>query len=88
MHLNRPAKLMTQNLFEFSFAVYSPDPYVTVQALGTPNGIKRTEHVKDSSDPRWDETLQFYIDPERDRLLGMYQKHIHFLHVGILKLFL
>ena len=75
------------NLSEFSFAVYSPDPYVTVQALGTPNGIKRTEHVKDSSDPRWDETLQFYIDPERDRLLGTYQNYIYFLHAVTGKLF-
>ena len=56
-----------------SFTVYSPDPYVTVQVLGTPNGIKRTEYVKDSSDPKWGETMCFYIDPERDHILGRYQ---------------
>ena len=50
--------------------MYSPDPYVTVQALGTPNGVKRTQHVKDSSDPEWGETLQFFVDPEKDRILG------------------
>ena len=54
------------------FKVYSPDPYVTVQVLGTPNGVKRTEHVKDSSDPKWGETLHFFVDPERDRILGLH----------------
>ena len=58
-----------ESLF-YSHTVYSPDPYVTVQALGTPNGVKRTQHVKDSSDPEWGETLQFFVDPERDRVLG------------------
>ena len=66
--------ICNKKMIEFNVSVYSADPYVTVQALGTPNGIKRTEHVKDTSDPRWGETLQFYIDPERDRRLGRYQE--------------
>ena len=45
---------------------------MTVQVLGTPNGVKRTEHVKDSSDPKWGETLHFFVDPERDRILGLH----------------
>ena len=47
---------------------------MTVQVLGTPNGVKRTEHVKDSCDPQWGETLRFFVDPERDRLLGKHYR--------------
>lgn len=63
--------------------MYSPDPYVTVQVLGTPNGVKRTQHVKDSSDPQWAETLQFYIDPERDRLLGERLREKQFVYYEV-----
>ena len=50
--------------------MYSPDPYVTVQILGTPNGVKKTRHVPNTSDPEWNETLdEFYIDPKRDHLI-------------------
>ena len=52
------------------FAVGSPDPFVTVQVLGTPNGIKRTKADPNNCDPEWNETLDFYIDPKRDRLIG------------------
>ena len=51
-------------------AVYSPDPYVSVRAMGTPNGEKKTEHVCGTSDPEWNQVLVFYIDAHRDRLLG------------------
>ena len=52
------------------FSVYSPDPYVTVQILGTPNGVKKTRHVPNTSDPEWNETLdKFNIDPKRDYLI-------------------
>ena len=64
--------MVTRGVNPIFFAVYSADPYVSVQVLGTPNGVKRTEHVKDSCDPKWGETLLFYVDPERDRLLGYY----------------
>ena len=53
-----------------AFTVCSPDPYVTVQILGTPNGAKKTRHVPNTSDPEWNETLDFYIDPKRDRFIG------------------
>ena len=46
---------------------------MAIQVLGTPNGVKRTEHVKDSRDPQWGETFHFFVDPERDQLLGEYQ---------------
>lgn len=49
--------------------LYSPDPYVTAQVLGTPNGPKKTRHVTNSCDPLWNEKLQFFIDPHRDRLI-------------------
>ena len=51
------------------FTVYSPDPYVTVQVLGTPNGIMKTRHVSNNCEPEWNETFEFYIDPKRDRLI-------------------
>ena len=49
--------------------MYSPDPYVTVQVLGTPNGLMKTKHISNNSQPEWNETFQFYIDPKRDRLI-------------------
>lgn len=52
-----------------TFTVYSPDPYVTVQVLGTPNGLMKTKHISNNSQPEWNETFQFYIDPKRDRLI-------------------
>ena len=54
----------------FSPTVYRPDPYVAVQVLGTPNGIKKTNFVSSSSDPIWEETLEFYLDAEKDRIVG------------------
>ena len=62
--------LFSIHRFFVSFPVYSPDPYVTVQILGTPNGVKKTRHVPNTSDPEWNETLdEFYIDPKRDHLI-------------------
>ena len=51
-------------------SVYSPDPYVSVQVIGTPNGQKRTLHVAGSTDPEWNEKMIFYVDSSRDRLIG------------------
>ena len=41
-----------------------------VNIVGTPNQAKQTKHVESSNTPRWDETLQFYVDPYRDRFVG------------------
>lgn len=49
--------------------MYSPDPYVTVQVHGTPNGIKRTPHVKDESNPEWNCVFEFFLDVYRDRVV-------------------
>ena len=49
--------------------MYSPDPYVTVQVLGTPNGLMKTKHISNNSQPEWNETFEFYIDPKRDHLI-------------------
>lgn len=48
---------------------------MTVQVLGTPNGTKKTKHVSKNCDPEWDETLTFYIDPDKDRLIGNIEMH-------------
>ena len=50
--------------------MYRADPYVKVNIVGTPNQAKQTKHVQSSNTPRWDETLQFYVDPYRDRFVG------------------
>ncbi|TRY76190.1 hypothetical protein TCAL_13566 [Tigriopus californicus] len=49
--------------------LYSPDPYVSVQLIGTPNGLKKTKYVTSCSEPLWNETLIFYFDSNRDRLI-------------------
>ena len=64
-------------ILHFNFLVFSPDPYVSAQVLGTPNGVKRTKHVPASSEPYWNETLEFYIDSSNDRFLGKWI--VHFL---------
>ena len=69
-----PAIHSKLSLFNWFLAVYSPDPYVSVQLLGTPNGQKRTKHVASSMDPIWNETLEYYLDAERDRLVGKESK--------------
>ena len=50
--------------------MYSPDPYVTVRLLGTPNVLHKTRHVSNSSDPEWNETFEFFMDPKRDHAIG------------------
>lgn len=59
-----------KNLFLLFSKVYRADPYVKVNIVGTPNQAKQTKHVQSSNTPRWDETLQFYVDPYRDRFVG------------------
>ena len=60
----------TSTYYETFFPVYSPDPYVTVRLLGTPNPIQKTKHVSKTCDPEWNETFQFYMDPKKDRVIG------------------
>ena len=55
--------------------MYSPDPYVTVRLLGTPNPIQKTKHVSNTCDPEWNETFQFYMDPKKDRVIGKLSKN-------------
>ena len=50
--------------------MYSPDPYVTVRLLGTPNPIQKTKHISKTCDPEWNETFQFYMDPKKDQVIG------------------
>ena len=50
-------------------SVGCPDPYVTVQVPGTPNGLKKTSHVKDCSNPHWNQDFEFYVDVAKDKVL-------------------
>ena len=64
--------------YETFFSVYSPDPYVTVRLLGTPNPIQKTKHVSKTCDPEWNETFQFFMDPKKDRVIGKLSYKVNF----------
>nr|XP_040574096.1 LOW QUALITY PROTEIN: cytosolic phospholipase A2-like [Lepeophtheirus salmonis] len=46
-----------------------PNSFVGVRAIGTPNGQKKTQPIPKTSNPTWNETLTFYIDPIKDTRL-------------------
>lgn len=50
-------------------AVDTPDPYVVLRIPGSSNPSKRTSHVDNCTNPIWDETFHFYLDPSKEHIL-------------------
>lgn len=47
----------------------TPDPYVVLWIPGSSNASKRTSHVDNCTNPIWDETFHFYLDPSKQHTL-------------------
>ncbi|XP_042855448.1 cytosolic phospholipase A2-like isoform X3 [Penaeus japonicus] len=47
----------------------TPDPYVILKIPGCSNSSKRTSHVDNCTNPIWDETFHFYLDPVKEHIL-------------------
>lgn len=60
-------------LFIFPFlAVDTPDPYVVLMVQGAPNCYQRTNAFDNNTDPEWNETFKFYLNPKIPSEIGMY----------------
>lgn len=47
----------------------TPDPYVILKIPGCSNSSKRTSHVDNCTNPIWDESFHFYLDPSKEHNL-------------------
>ncbi|XP_069186264.1 cytosolic phospholipase A2 [Procambarus clarkii] len=47
----------------------TPDPYVILKIPGSSNSSKRTSHVDNCTNPIWDESFHFYLDPSKEHNL-------------------
>nr|XP_053651300.1 cytosolic phospholipase A2-like isoform X3 [Cherax quadricarinatus] len=47
----------------------TPDPYVILRIPGSSNPSKRTSHVDNCTNPLWNETFHFYLDPSKEYTL-------------------
>ncbi|XP_027207890.1 cytosolic phospholipase A2 isoform X2 [Penaeus vannamei] len=47
----------------------TPDPYVILKIPGCSNSSKRTSHVDNCTNPLWNETFHFYLDPGKEHIL-------------------
>ncbi|XP_017346144.1 cytosolic phospholipase A2 isoform X2 [Ictalurus punctatus] len=49
----------------------TPDPYVELSIPTAPESRKRTRHIDNDINPRWNETFEFLLDPQQDNVLEM-----------------
>uniref|UniRef100_A0A673I6N8 Phospholipase A2 n=1 Tax=Sinocyclocheilus rhinocerous TaxID=307959 RepID=A0A673I6N8_9TELE len=54
-----------------SFTVDTPDPYVELSIPTTPESRKRTRHINNDINPKWNETFEFILDPNQPNVLEM-----------------
>ncbi|XP_045107794.1 cytosolic phospholipase A2-like isoform X2 [Portunus trituberculatus] len=47
----------------------TPDPYVVLRIPGSSNSCKRTSHVDNCTNPIWDESFHFFLDPSKEYTL-------------------
>lgn len=71
------------------FTVDTPDPYVELSIPTTPESRKRTRHINNDINPKWNETFEFILDPNQPNVLevkNLYSKY--YLHLPLKKLYL
>lgn len=58
-------------------AVDTPDPYVELFIPTAPESRKRTKHIDNDINPKWNETFSFILDPNQQNVLevGISQYH-------------
>ncbi|XP_060800266.1 cytosolic phospholipase A2 [Neoarius graeffei] len=49
----------------------TPDPYVELSIPTAPESRKRTRHIDNDINPKWNETFEFLLDPQQDNVLEM-----------------
>lgn len=57
------------NLCVFVCAVDTPDPYVELFIPTAPESRKRTKHIDNDINPKWNETFSFILDPNQHNIL-------------------
>lgn len=50
-------------------AVDTPDPYVELFIPTAPESRKRTKHIDNNINPKWNETFNFILDPNQQNFL-------------------
>jgi len=49
--------------------VDTPDPYVELFIPTAPESRKRTKHIDNNINPKWNETFHFILDPNQQNVL-------------------
>ncbi|XP_034531970.1 cytosolic phospholipase A2 [Notolabrus celidotus] len=49
----------------------TPDPYVELYVPTAPESRKRTKHIDNNINPKWNETFQFILDPNQHNVLEL-----------------
>ncbi|KAL6471600.1 hypothetical protein MHYP_G00202500 [Metynnis hypsauchen] len=49
----------------------TPDPYVELSIPTAPESRKRTRHIDNDINPKWNETFDFLLDPQQENVLEM-----------------
>lgn len=62
-------RMMKHSLCICLWAVDTPDPYVELSIPTAPESRKRTRHIDNDINPRWNETFEFLLDPQQDNVL-------------------
>lgn len=50
-------------------AVDTPDPYVELFIPTAPESRKKTKHIDNDINPKWNETFHFILDPNQHNIL-------------------
>ena len=59
-------------LYTCLLTVDTPDPYVLLRIPTAPSGKRKTKIVDNNPNPEWNETFEFYLDPDRKHVLRKY----------------
>lgn len=63
------------------FTVDTPDPYVELSIPTTPESRKRTRHINNDINPKWNETFDFILDPNVPNVLEVKNSYSKLLYV-------
>lgn len=61
--------LLFNNTVKCVCAVDTPDPYVELFIPTAPESRKRTKHIDNDINPKWNETFNFILDPNQQNVL-------------------
>ncbi len=68
------------------FTVDTPDPYVELSIPTTPESRKRTRHINNDINPKWNETFEFILDPNQPNVLEVKNLYsTYYLHLPLKK---